>query len=237
MNDLAKKLVLQNTFLTRIANRMRKWQVSRGRHIQFGKGSFIGYSSVFEGRNSLGNNSVFISSSLGYASYIGGESRFSRTQIGRYCSIGPNVECIFGRHPSHTFVSTHPAFFSINHSIGLSYVQEQRFQEHPEPLDEEGKCTIRIGNDVWIGANVAILDGITVGDGAIIAANALVTKDVPPYTIVGGVPAKELKKRFTDEEINFLLKIKWWDKPEQWLSKYAAYFDDIETLRNIYPND
>ncbi len=236
MNNLAKKLVLQNAFLTGIANRMRKWQVSRGRHIQFGKGSFIGYSSDFEGRNNLGNNSVFVSSSLGYASYIGDGSRFSRTQIGRYCSIGPNVECIFGRHPAQTFVSTHPAFFSVNHSIGLSYVKEQRFQEHPEPLDEEGKYTIRIGNDVWIGANVAIIDGVTVGDGAIIAANALVAKDVPPYTIVGGVPAKELKKRFTNEQIGFLLNLKWWEKPVDWITEHGRYFCDIEELKQIIKN-
>lgn len=237
MNNLAKKLVLQNVFLTRIANRVRKWQVSRGNHIEFGKKSFIGYSSVFEGRNKLGNNATFVSSSLGYASYIGDGSRFSRTQIGRFCSIGPNVECIFGRHPAQTFVSTHPAFFSINHSIGLSYVEEQQFQEHPEPLDEEGKFTIRIGNDVWIGANVAILDGITIGDGAIIAAGALVTKDVPPFTIVGGVPAKELKKRFKNEDIDFLLSLKWWEKSEQWIAENATYFNDIDSLRKNYPNE
>ncbi len=236
MNNLAKKLVLQSAFLTRIANRMRKWQVSRGSHIQFGKGAFIGYSSVFEGRNNLGNNSVFVSSSLGYASYIGDGSKFSRTQIGRYCSIGPNVECIFGRHPAQTFVSTHPAFFSINHTIGLSYVKDQRFQEHPEPLDEEGKYTIRIGNDVWIGANVAILDGVTIGDGSIIAANALVAKDVPPYTIVGGVPAKELKKRFNNEQIDFLLNLKWWEKPVDWITEHGKYFNDIEELKKIIIN-
>ena len=233
MKNLLKKLVLKNVFLVRMANKVRKWQVAGDKDVKFGKNSFIGYSSAFEGKNKLGNNSVFVSSALGYASYIGDKSRFSRTQIGRFCSIGPNVECIFGRHPAHTFVSTHPAFFSINHSIGLSYVREQQFQEHPEPLDQEGKYSIVIGNDVWIGANVAILDGITIGDGAIIAANALVTKDVPPYTIVGGVPAKVLKKRFTDKQITFLLNLKWWKKPVDWISEHGQYFNDIEKFRNI----
>ena len=216
MKHLAKKLVLKNVFLTRMANRIRKWQVSRKRRYSLERGLYRLFIYL-RGKKQAWKHSVFVSSSLGYASYIGDGSKFSRTQIGRYCSIGPNVECIFGRHPAHTFVSTHPAFFSINHSIGLSYVEEQRFQEHPEPLDKEGKYSILIGNDVWIGANVAILDGITIGDGAIIAANALITKDVPPYTIVGGVPAKELKKRFTDEQIDFLLALKWWEKPVDWI--------------------
>jgi len=214
-----------------MANKIRKWQVAGAKDIKFGKNTFVGYSSTFEGKNKLGNDSVFVSSALGYASYIGDKSRFSRTQIGRFCSIGPNVECIFGRHTTHTFVSTHPAFFSTNHSIGLSYVHKQQFQEHPKPLDQKGKFTIVIGNDVWIGANVAILDGITIGDGSIIAANALITKDVPPYTLVGGVPAKELKKRFSEDQIAFLMKLKWWEKPLSWISEHGKYFNDIEELQ------
>ena len=126
MKELAKKLVLKSAFLTSIANWMRKWEVSRNKQNKFGKGSFIGYSSILEGKNKLGKSVIFASSFLGYASYIGDRSSFSKTKIGRYCSIGPNVECIFGRHPANTFVPTHPAFFSVNHSIGLTYVMEQR---------------------------------------------------------------------------------------------------------------
>ena len=79
------------------------------------------------------------------------------------------------------------------------------------------------------------MDGITVNDGAIIAAGAVVTKDIPPYAIVGGVPAKVIRYRFTENEIEFLMKFKWWDKEEKWLSENAIHFHDVKkfTIRNI----
>ena len=83
---------------------------------------------------------------------------------------------------------------------------------------------------MWIGARATILSGIKIGDGAIIAAGAVVTKDVEPYTIVGGVPAKPIKKRFTDEQIHALMKLKWWDKDEAWLRNHAAMFRNIDEL-------
>ena len=83
---------------------------------------------------------------------------------------------------------------------------------------------IVIKNDVWIGSHVLLLEGITIGDGAIIAAGAVVTKDVPPYSIVGGVPAKIIKKRFDDDTIRQLLELDWWSKP----------IDEIESLFNNF---
>ena len=83
----------------------------------------------------------------------------------------------------------------------------------PECLDNRGD--IVIGNDVWIGYEAVILAGVTIGDGAIIGTRALVTRDVAPYTIVGGVPAKPIRKRFSDEIISRLLEIKWWDWPDE----------------------
>ena len=79
----------------------------------------------------------------------------------------------------------------------------------------DNKGDIIIGNDVWIGYEAVILSGVTIGDGAIIGTRAVVTKDVPPYAIVGGVPAKTIRKRFSDDTISALLKIKWWDWPEE----------------------
>ncbi|MEO1486680.1 MAG: CatB-related O-acetyltransferase, partial [Bacteroidota bacterium] len=89
---------------------------------------------------------------------------------------------------------------------------------------------IEIGNDVWIGAQVTILDGVKIGDGAIIASGALVNRDVPPYSIWGGVPAKEIKKRFDEHVIERLLAIKWWDKEYSWLKDNANTFTDINTF-------
>ena len=82
------------------------------------------------------------------------------------------------------------------------------------------KGDIVIGNDVWIGYEAVIFPGVTIGDGAVIGTRALVTKDVPPYTIVGGVPAKPIRKRFDPETIDLLLKTKWWDWPKERIAKH-----------------
>ena len=92
-----------------------------------------------------------------------------------------------------------------------------------------------IGNDVWIGNNVTILSGVDIGDGAVIAAVAVVTKDVPPFAIVGGVPAKILKYRFSDELIKELEQLKWWDKGIDWVEKHKDIFklSGVELIENI----
>ncbi len=86
----------------------------------------------------------------------------------------------------------------------------------------DNKGDIIIGNDVWIGYEAIIMAGVTVGDGAIIGTRAVVTKDVPPYTIVGGVPAKVIRKRFSDDVISTLLEAKWWDWPEEKIKKHIS---------------
>ncbi|MBU9735538.1 CatB-related O-acetyltransferase [Lachnospiraceae bacterium ASD5720] len=88
-----------------------------------------------------------------------------------------------------------------------------------------------IGNDVWIGDGAQIIGGHKIGDGAIVAAGAVVTKDVLPYSIVGGVPAKIIRFRFEKDDINYLMQLKWWDKDREWIEKHAAYFENIKLLR------
>ena len=91
-----------------------------------------------------------------------------------------------------------------------------------------------IGNDVWIGSNVIIMSGVRIGDGAVIAAGAIVTKNVEPYSIVGGVPAKTIRRRFEENQIEYLRKIEWWNRSEDWIKKNAASFTDIEYfIKNI----
>ena len=99
----------------------------------------------------------------------------------------------------------------------------------------DNKGDIVIGNDVWIGFEAVILSGITIGDGAIIGARAVVTKDVPPYTIVGGVPARPIRKRFSDEKIESLLKLKWWDLPPQKVLERIKFIQsgNLDALKNI----
>ncbi|WP_343616099.1 CatB-related O-acetyltransferase [Flavobacterium sp.] len=159
---------------------------------------------------------------LGDFTYIGEKSIFLNTVIGKYCSIAGNVKCGLGTHPSKTFVSSHPVFYSVNPILsGITFADKQYFDEYHDVI---------IGNDVWIGENVTIIGGVNIGDGAIIASGALVTKDVPPYAVVGGVPAKILKYRFEEQEIEFLLNVKWWELDKATIKENFLLFHDVKTL-------
>jgi acetyltransferase-like isoleucine patch superfamily enzyme len=200
------------------------------------KDIIIGYNvavnqSTFEGKNRIGENTIFTNCQIGLGSYIGPNGHFSKVKIGRYCSFGKNIKIITGTHPSKNFVSTHPAFFSLAKQAGFTYVVKPLFQDS---LNISGlpDLTVEIGNDVWISDDVSIIGGIKIGDGAIIGAKALVTKDVEPYAIVGGVPARKIRNRFDDNEIAFLLNFKWWNKDEKWISENADKFIDIKNFLN-----
>lgn len=143
---------------------------------------------------------------FGDYSYAGSGCHLNLCKIGKYCSIAQEVMIGLGIHPLH-FKSTHPGFYAKS----SSYYGFEPTIKDPGPEYKE----VIVGNDVWIGTRAMILDGVTVGDGAVIAAGAVVTKDVPPYAIVGGVPAKVIKYRFPQEEIEKLLAEKWWDKTQQ----------------------
>jgi carbonic anhydrase/acetyltransferase-like protein (isoleucine patch superfamily) len=93
-----------------------------------------------------------------------------------------------------------------------------------------------VGNDVWIGVRAAIKDGVTVGDGAVIAAGAVVVEDVSPYAIVGGVPAKLIRFRFPQEIVQFLLNFRWWEQDDDWLRQNWSRFHDVHALMKAYPS-
>ena len=237
MSSTLKKIVLSNRMLLRAAMYFRHLKLRKNKHAIIGKNVLTSFSSSLEGSNYIGDETKLIETKVGYASYISENSFFIKTIIGKYCSIGPNVRCVVGKHPSKHFVSTHPIFFSLRKQVGFTFVKEQRFKEFADPIVPNTNFSIAIGNDVWIGANVGILDGVSIGDGAIIAANALVNKDIEPYTIYGGVPAKPIKKRFEQQDIDFLMQLKWWNQPKDWIEKSSEYFNDIAVFRKKYENN
>ncbi|RZJ63327.1 MAG: CatB-related O-acetyltransferase [Flavobacterium sp.] len=159
-------------------------------------------------------------------SYVARNTLIQHASIGKFCCIGPNVSIGLGSHPSKSFVSSHPLFYSTNKQAGgLKIVEKDLFKEYEHT---------QIGNDVWIGANAIIKSNLIIGDGAIIASGAVVTKNVAPYSIVGGIPAKHLRFRFTEQQISFLMSLKWWDRDLEWLKANKALFLDIEEMSKKY---
>ena len=132
-------------------------------------------------------------------------------RIGKFCSIACGAKFLFAS-ANHTqaSVSTYP--FPI-------FFEEWDLDIGDVTSAWDHKGDIIIGNDVWIGYEAVVMAGVTIGDGAIIGARAVVTKDVPPYTIVGGVPAREIRRRFSDDVIARLLELKWWDWPAEQIQR------------------
>lgn len=203
--------------------------LSRKTGVQFGKKAITDKWSQFEGNNSINKGSQVKASFVGLGTYIAPNSIIRKAKIGRFCAIGEHVRTGLGLHPINDFVSIHPAFFSLAEQAGFTFVNEQLFEEH-KYIDKERKYYVQIGSDVWIGNNVMIMDGVTIGDGAVIAGGAVVTKDVESFSIVGGVPARHIKYRFTEDQREVILNNPWWEKPFDWLKTNADKFRSFEQL-------
>lgn len=182
--------------------------------------SLLGDKVILSGKYSIQD------SEIGSFTSISTNSRISLTTIGKYCSIGPNFISGWGIHPTDG-ISTSPIFYSMSHATGKVFSKKNKIIERKR---------IKIGNDVWIGSNCIVLDGITIGNGCIIAAGAVVTKDVPDYAIVGGVPAKIIKYRFDDETIHELQKIKWWNFEDNDIQYVEEYFFNVQEFIKKYKN-
>lgn len=154
-------------------------------------------------------------SQIGNFSYVGPKSIIKNCNIGNYCSISSNVTIGLGAHPTN-FLSTSPIFYNKKNIFRNNQAVHLNF-------DDSLKQTI-IGNDVWIGANVIILDGVKIGNGAIIATGAVVTKNVLDFEVVGGVPARVIRKRFSDSVIEEISKTNWWNLPLEDAKKKSIEF-------------
>lgn len=201
--------------------------------------TYINKGTTLRGKNYIGKGTVLSNVDFGYGSYISSNSDLSNCRVGKYCSFGPNIVSIGGKHPIKDFVSIHPAFYSLKNASGFSYIDSDVSSESGEKIfsentfvDDKKGYFYEIGNDVWIGANVSIAQGVHIGDGAVVGANALVLKDIEPYGIYVGVPAKKIGQRFSDEDIKKLLELKWWEKDEKWIKEHAKEFSNIGSFLN-----
>lgn len=147
---------------------------------------------------------------LGDYSYLNRGTIFMSGTIGRFCSVGYYCEIGLYQHPLE-YVSTSSKLYG-GWGVLSSRPEDKEFDEFPDPP--------QIGHDVWIGSKAQVMQGVNIGTGAVIGAGAIVTKDVEPYTIVGGVPAKPIRKRFEEESIALLLEWRWWEMPVQELDKW-----------------
>ena len=191
--------------------------------------AFVSSTSKISTKASIYRFVKIKNSVVGDYSYIGPSCDITNTSIGKFCSIADN--CRIGT-ASHTVnnISSSPIFTLRNNATKTTWT-DKSIQQNNEVK------RVNIGNDVWIATHVIIKGGITIGDGAIIGAGAVVVKDVPPYSIVGGIPAKVIKYRFSEDIIKKLEEIKWWNISDENIKKIIEFFQSeditIEKLEEL----
>ena len=168
-------------------------------------------------------------SQIGAYSYVANGTDLEHVIVGKFCSISDHCRIGMGRHTIN-LLSTSPIFTQV-----VNGTQSRWIEKDCNSYTSQG---VEIGNDVLIGSHALINDGVKIGDGATIASAAVVTKDVPPYAIVGGVPAKIIRYRFSEDLIAKLLELKWWDMSEAELKKHIHLFQKegltVEDLENEF---
>jgi chloramphenicol O-acetyltransferase type B len=191
------------------------------------KSSIVDDLSNFYGNNKVYGRSIVINSNIEVYTYIGMDTKIYNSDVGKYCSIASNVCIGLGLHPTG-WMSTSPVFYSNRMQTTSTFSFANKYKENKRT---------RIGNDVWIGAGAIVIDGVNIQTGAIVAAGSVVTSDVDPYCIVGGTPAKIIRRRLKDDQIEELLSWEWWNLPPSKLKALAELFTEdsnwtVEQLRS-----
>jgi len=166
------------------------------------KGCCIDSKSIIHPHVHLLENSIINNSEINSYTYLGKNCLVQNASIGKFCSIANEVLIGLGNHPLD-LLSTSPLFYRVFNPLQISLIKKD--------IDITEYKPISIGNDVWIGTRSIIIDGVSIGHGAVLAANSVVTKDVPPYAVVGGIPAKIIKYRFPAEKVEKILYSRWWE--------------------------
>lgn len=181
------------------------------------------YNSRVDRTSTVEPGSAFVNSTMGRHSFCGYDCDIAGADIGHFCSIANQVAIGGGRHPIE-WVSTSPCFYEGRDSIEKKFSTFSR----PEPP------RVSIGSDVWIGYRAIVMQGVRIGHGAVVGAGAVVTRDVPDYAVVAGVPAAFVRYRFDEATRNALVASRWWDRPDEVLSKCADEIrNPIRFLRKL----
>ncbi len=170
---------------------------------------------------------------VGAYTYISNWTDVENAEIGKFCSIADHCRIGMGNHTLQN-LSTSPVFTQTVNALKECWTEEDVVKHRSE------ENRVIIGNDVWVGSHVLINGGVHIGDGACVGAGAVVVKDVPPYAIVGGVPAKVIRYRFPPDVIEELLRMKWWNMDEDFLKQHVELFQkcikDIDSVKSILIN-
>ncbi len=174
----------------------------RFKNVIIESGCKISNNSIIKENSRIFYNTSLNNSLISEYSYIGSDCFLQNVTVGKFCSVAKHSLIGLGKHPIK-LLTTSPLFYRKNNPLKIKFLKKDLGFKEYDP--------VILGHDVWVGARAIINDGVKIGTGAIIASGAVVTKDVPPYAIVGGIPAKIIKYRFDEETIEKLLNSEWWE--------------------------
>jgi len=180
-------------------------------------------NSTIDKTSKVESGSQVVNSTFGRHSFCGYDCQIINCDVGSFTSIANNVVIGGAQHPMD-WVSMSPVFYEGKDSV------KTKFSEHIRP----DALKTKVGNDVWIGQGALIKAGVSIGDGAVVGMGSVVTKNVAPYCIVAGNPARLIKKRFDEDIIDNLLQLKWWNLRDAEIIKYAYLFNNIEEFKKVF---